>query len=354
MSTIPFIEVSFFNTAEGRIELQTCLMRHLRKLRCKRIPPNLLAPPDEAPDEADTPHLAAHRDQSRGRLARMASRWYRLGQPIAALEAELAESLNGKKAEAEAIRFTLPGFMNVDDPVLLAQLLRQDIGSRHDRFGQFVITGRCFRAAVRGGQTAQRLPERPVAAQQSRIALQAPKRREILFKRIAWPLGGNRGHTAFGKPGQHCRHCLFQRKAGGGGIVQRLAIDSAQPRQSMCDQAGIAPCIAEPFGIGLDRVQRLRVGQCLPDQKVTLGIAQMARLGRGTCRQRMFGQQPQPQSRHRHALPPWPRRSAPRPAARPGYARATRWRRPRLRSRQGSAGGIPSPSTRIGRAIMSR
>lgn len=31
--------------------------------------------------------------------------------------------LNGNKAEAGAIRLTLPGFTNVDDPALLAQLL---------------------------------------------------------------------------------------------------------------------------------------------------------------------------------------------------------------------------------------
>ncbi|WP_313352518.1 DUF6634 family protein [Paracoccus sp. (in: a-proteobacteria)] len=55
--------------------------------------------------------------------ARTASRWYRLCRSIDAFAAELVESLNGKKAEAEAIRFTLPGFMNVDDPALLAQLL---------------------------------------------------------------------------------------------------------------------------------------------------------------------------------------------------------------------------------------
>ncbi|WP_128254787.1 DUF6634 family protein [Falsirhodobacter deserti] len=55
--------------------------------------------------------------------SRTASRWYRLGRSIDTLAAELAESLNGKKAAADAIRFTLPGFMNVDDPALLAQLL---------------------------------------------------------------------------------------------------------------------------------------------------------------------------------------------------------------------------------------
>lgn len=59
--------------------------------------------------------------------ARTASRWYRLGRSIDALEAELAESLNGNKAESAAIRFTLPGFMNVDDPALLAQLLAKYI-----------------------------------------------------------------------------------------------------------------------------------------------------------------------------------------------------------------------------------
>ena len=59
--------------------------------------------------------------------ARTASRWYRLGQPIAALEAEMAESLNGKEALAGSINFTLPGFINIDDPALLAQLLAEYI-----------------------------------------------------------------------------------------------------------------------------------------------------------------------------------------------------------------------------------
>lgn len=46
-STIPFIEARFFSASEGRIEIETRFMRHLRKLRCRRIPPDLLAPPDE-------------------------------------------------------------------------------------------------------------------------------------------------------------------------------------------------------------------------------------------------------------------------------------------------------------------
>ena len=53
MSTIPFIEALFFDPKEGRIELETRFMRHLRKLRCRRIPPDLPPPPDEidAPGE---------------------------------------------------------------------------------------------------------------------------------------------------------------------------------------------------------------------------------------------------------------------------------------------------------------
>ena len=51
MSTIPVIEARFFDPAEGRIELETRFMRRLRKLRCRRIRPDLPAPPDEV----DTP-----------------------------------------------------------------------------------------------------------------------------------------------------------------------------------------------------------------------------------------------------------------------------------------------------------
>lgn len=54
--------------------------------------------------------------------ARTASRWYRLGRSIDVLEAKLAD---GKKAEA--IRLTLPGFINIDDPELLQRLLAEYI-----------------------------------------------------------------------------------------------------------------------------------------------------------------------------------------------------------------------------------
>ncbi|MCJ8141059.1 DUF6634 family protein [Falsirhodobacter halotolerans] len=59
--------------------------------------------------------------------ARTASRWYRLGRPLDALEVEMVKSLTEKNTEADAVRFTLPGFMNIDDPALLARLLTQYI-----------------------------------------------------------------------------------------------------------------------------------------------------------------------------------------------------------------------------------
>ncbi|WP_265499641.1 hypothetical protein [Paracoccus beibuensis] len=45
-STIAVIEARFFSASEGRIEIETRFMRHLRKLRCRRIPPDRVAPPD--------------------------------------------------------------------------------------------------------------------------------------------------------------------------------------------------------------------------------------------------------------------------------------------------------------------
>ena len=55
--------------------------------------------------------------------ARTASRWYRLGRSIDALEAELAESMNGKAKFAGSFPFALPGFANINDPELLQKLL---------------------------------------------------------------------------------------------------------------------------------------------------------------------------------------------------------------------------------------
>ena len=55
--------------------------------------------------------------------ARTASRWYRLGRSFDALEAELAESMNGKAKLAGSIQFALPGFANINDPELLQKLL---------------------------------------------------------------------------------------------------------------------------------------------------------------------------------------------------------------------------------------
>ncbi|KRW93128.1 hypothetical protein [Paracoccus sp. MKU1] len=60
MSTIPFIEACFFSLTEGRLDLELRLKKHLRKLRCKRIPPDLLTPPVDvdAPDESPDMDLA--------------------------------------------------------------------------------------------------------------------------------------------------------------------------------------------------------------------------------------------------------------------------------------------------------
>lgn len=72
MYIIPFIEARFFSANEGRLELETRLMRHLRKLRCRRIPADLLAPPDEveAPGKISDVDLMgiirfSHDDESR-------------------------------------------------------------------------------------------------------------------------------------------------------------------------------------------------------------------------------------------------------------------------------------------------
>ncbi|WP_288951649.1 AAA family ATPase [uncultured Paracoccus sp.] len=79
MSTIPFIEARFFNPAEGRIELETRFMRRLRKLRCRRIPPDRVAPPDEAdtsgviPD-ADLMGIIRFSDDDEARIKRRVKR----------------------------------------------------------------------------------------------------------------------------------------------------------------------------------------------------------------------------------------------------------------------------------------
>ena len=55
--------------------------------------------------------------------ARTASRWYRLGRSMDALEAELAESMNGKAKLEGSVQFALPGLANINDPELLQKLL---------------------------------------------------------------------------------------------------------------------------------------------------------------------------------------------------------------------------------------
>lgn len=54
--------------------------------------------------------------------ARTVSRWYRLAQPFAELEAKVAEGLNMKKA-AGFLQVDIPGFQLLDDRALLDRLL---------------------------------------------------------------------------------------------------------------------------------------------------------------------------------------------------------------------------------------
>ncbi|MDZ4312091.1 MAG: DUF6634 family protein [Cypionkella sp.] len=55
--------------------------------------------------------------------ARTASRWYRLGQPFAEFEAELAHSLGASGTPAAFMQFELDGFEPVDDADLLAKFM---------------------------------------------------------------------------------------------------------------------------------------------------------------------------------------------------------------------------------------
>lgn len=56
--------------------------------------------------------------------ARTLSRWYRLGQPFSAFEADLAGSMGIQEANRAILSFELAGFLPVDDPDLLARLLQ--------------------------------------------------------------------------------------------------------------------------------------------------------------------------------------------------------------------------------------
>lgn len=55
--------------------------------------------------------------------ARTASRWYRLAQPFAKYEAEVARSLGAKEFRPGFLQLEIVGFEPLDDPELLATLL---------------------------------------------------------------------------------------------------------------------------------------------------------------------------------------------------------------------------------------
>ncbi|WGR63110.1 ATP-dependent Lon protease (plasmid) [Paracoccus ferrooxidans] len=55
--------------------------------------------------------------------ARTKSRWYNLGRPFAALEAELAESIGVEWPAVDFIQFSLPGYLPLERPDQLPELL---------------------------------------------------------------------------------------------------------------------------------------------------------------------------------------------------------------------------------------
>lgn len=73
MTPIPVVEARFFSASEGRIELETRLMRHLRKLRSRRIPPDRVAPPDGISD-MDLMGIIRFGDDDEARIKRRVER----------------------------------------------------------------------------------------------------------------------------------------------------------------------------------------------------------------------------------------------------------------------------------------
>ena len=70
--------------------------------------------------------------------ARTVSRWYRLAEPIAAVEVALAKVLGLKNPTAAAIMFAIPGFITLDDMATLDEILTADIA----RIRQLDVTDR--------------------------------------------------------------------------------------------------------------------------------------------------------------------------------------------------------------------
>ncbi|SEO27881.1 hypothetical protein SAMN04489859_10584 [Paracoccus alcaliphilus] len=59
--------------------------------------------------------------------ARSVSRWYKLGRPFAAFEADLASRMGQANAKPGSLVFHLPGFAAIDDAVALEQILADHI-----------------------------------------------------------------------------------------------------------------------------------------------------------------------------------------------------------------------------------
>lgn len=72
-------------------------------------------------DSTTTSPLLAINEQAG--WARTKSRWYVLAQPFAALETELAESMGVERPAADFIQFALPGYLPLESPDQLPELL---------------------------------------------------------------------------------------------------------------------------------------------------------------------------------------------------------------------------------------
>lgn len=64
--------------------------------------------------------------------ARTKSRWYILGQPFSVLEAALAESMGIENPPADFLRFELPGYLPLESPDQLPELLANYIAWVHE------------------------------------------------------------------------------------------------------------------------------------------------------------------------------------------------------------------------------
>ena len=119
MSSIPFIEARFFNPDEGRYELETRFKRHLRKLRCREIPPYLLAPihDGEDVDERSDPDLSdiiAISADDEARIKRMVRRILELRKAASGLEHLKRDDRERLESLKDPLRMTRSKYFSIN------------------------------------------------------------------------------------------------------------------------------------------------------------------------------------------------------------------------------------------------